>query len=206
MRTLLLLSLGLFHIMAQAATGLEQLNHFHDQVKSFSADFSQVLKDTQGNKVQESSGKVWIKRPGLFRWEYNDPYPQVIVADGKRIWIHDPELDQVTVKKESEAIGNAPSMVLSGKYPLSRDFILKEVSRGDDYQWVSLTPKLEDSDFKEISVAFSGQTMTVLELKDNLGQRTQIHFKDLKIDSNIDDSRFKFSLPPGADLIGGDQL
>jgi len=206
MRTLLFLSLSMFTLVLHAATGLEQLNHFHDRVKSFSADFSQVLKDASGNKVQESSGKVWIKRPGLFRWEYNNPYPQVIVADGQRIWIHDPELDQVTVKKESEAIGNAPSLVLSGKYPLSRDFTLKEVNRGDQYQWVSLTPKQDDADFKEISVAFSKQTMTILELKDNLGQRTQITFKGLKMDSAIDDSRFKFSIPPGTDLIGGDQL
>ena len=96
MRVLLLLSFYLLHAIANAASGMDQLNRFHNDVSSIDAEFYQVLKDASDNKVQESSGKVWIKRPGLFRWEYNDPYPQVIVADGERIWIHDPELDQVT--------------------------------------------------------------------------------------------------------------
>jgi outer membrane lipoprotein carrier protein len=203
---LLFLSFYLFHAIANAASGMDQLNRFHKDVSSIDAEFYQVLKDASGNKVQESSGKVWIKRPGLFRWEYNDPYPQVIVADGERIWIHDPELDQVTIKKESSAIGNAPALVLSGQYPLSRDFNITEVDRKDQYQWVSLVPKQEDSDFAEISVAFLNDDLVMLELKDNLGQRTQIHFKSQKINSVIDASKFRFSIPPGTDVIGGDQL
>jgi outer membrane lipoprotein carrier protein len=206
MRVLLFLSFYLLHAIANAASGMEQLNRFHNDVSSIDAEFYQVLKDASDNKVQESSGKVWIKRPGLFRWEYNDPYPQVIVADGERIWIYDPELDQVTIKQENSAIGNAPSLVLSGKYPLSRDFKLTEVDRGDQYQWVSLVPRQEDSDFAEISVAFLNDALVMLELKDNLGQRTQIHFKSQKINSVIDASKFRFSIPPGTDVIGGDQL
>ena len=80
------------------------------------------------------------------------------------------------------------------------------MDRGDQYQWVSLVPKQEDSDFAEISVAFSNDALVMLELKDNLGQRTQIHFKSQKINSVIDASKFRFSIPPGTDVIGGDQL
>ena len=199
MRSLLFVSLLVFHACLYAATGLEELNRFHKEVNAFEADFSQVLKDATGNTVQESSGQVWIKRPGLFRWEYSDPYPQVIVADGERIWIHDPELDQVTVKQASKAIGNAPALVLSGKHPLSRDFKLKEVDRGDGYQWVSLTPKQEDSEFAEISVAFKASSIAILELKDNLGQRTQIHFHQLKTNAVMDKKLFRFTMPPGTD-------
>ncbi len=206
MRAFFLFSLYLLHAVVHAASGMDQLNRFHNGVTSIEADFYQVLKDTSDHTVQESSGKVWIKRPGLFRWEYNDPYPQVIVADGERIWIYDPELDQVTIKQESRAIGNAPALVLSGKYPLSRDFKLSEVDRGDKYHWVSLVPKQEDSDFAEISVAFLDDVLIMLELKDNLGQRTRIHFKSQKTNADIDASRFKFIIPPGTDVIGGDQL
>jgi outer membrane lipoprotein carrier protein len=206
MRVSLFFLFYLLHAVVYAASGMDQLQRFHNDVNSIEADFYQVLKDTSDNKVQESKGKVWIKRPGLFRWEYNDPYPQVIVADGQRILIYDPELDQVTIKQEASAIGNAPALVLSGKYPLARDFKLTEVDRGDQYQWVSLVPKQEDSDFAEISVAFLNDVLIMLELKDNLGQRTQIHFKSQKTNSVIDASKFHFNIPPGTDVIGGDQL
>ena len=83
-----------------AGSAIEQLKAFHKQVTTLTGKFTQVLNDAQSNKVQESSGTVWIQRPGLFRWEYTKPYPQVIVADGKHIWIYDPELEQVTVRKE----------------------------------------------------------------------------------------------------------
>jgi len=199
------LILSLFSIAA-SASGLDTLNQFHKNVKSLQAEFTQVLHDADANKVQESSGTVWIQRPGLFRWEYSNPYPQVIVADGKRIWIYDPELEQVTVKKESDAIGSAPALVLSGKRPLEQDFTIKEIDRKDNYTWVSLTPKKDDTDFAEISVGFIGQTIAILELKDKLGQRTKIHFKQLKTNIKHEKSRFKFTTPPGTDVIGGDQF
>lgn len=206
MRTGLFVVLWWLHTTVLAATGIDQLNQFHHQVKAFTADFKQVLKDSSGNTVQESSGKVWIERPGRFRWEYSDPYPQVIVADGRRIWIHDPELDQVTVKRADQTLGNAPAQVLSGKHPLERDFKLDEINREDNLQWVKLRPKQEDSDFAEIAVAFGASGLSQLELKDNLGQRTLIVFHELKTNSKIEPSVFYFTPPPGTDVIGGDQL
>ncbi|HEC28618.1 MAG TPA: outer membrane lipoprotein chaperone LolA [Gammaproteobacteria bacterium] len=185
-----------------ASTGLDQLNRFHSDVASLQGEFIQVLRDDKGNKVQESKGTVWIKKPGLFRWEYTDPYPQIIVGDGRRIWIYDPELEQVTVKKESNAIGKAPALVLSGKQPLNKNFVVTEIQRSDGYDWVSLVPKKEDSDFSEISVAFKKDTLAILELKDKLGQKTSIHFIGLKVNSDIDKNRFKFRMPANTDIIG----
>jgi len=188
--------------VAFAGNGINALNQFHANVKSLKADFTQVLLDADSNTVQESSGQVWIERPGLFRWEYNKPYPQIIVADGNRIWIYDPELEQVTVKKESDAIGSAPALVLSGKRPLTDDFVIKELDRNDDFTWVKLTPKKEDTDFSVITVAFNKKDITLLELTDKLGQRTKIIFKDLVTNSVHDKSRFEFVAPPGTDIIG----
>jgi len=205
MRTGLFIFLWCLQSITMAAAGIDQLNQFHEQVKAFKADFTQVLKDSSGNTVQESSGKVWIQRPGLFRWEYNEPYPQVIVADGRRIWIHDPELDQVTIKRADETLGNAPAKILSGKNPLTRDFILNEINREDNLQWVTLTPKQEDSDFAAIAVAFDATGLSQLELKDNLGQLTLISFQKLKTNSTINSSIFHFTPPPGTDVIGDKQ-
>ncbi|NOY66767.1 MAG: outer membrane lipoprotein chaperone LolA [Gammaproteobacteria bacterium] len=190
--------------VSAAEKGVDALEQFHQKVTSLQGEFVQVLLDADANKVQESSGLVWIKRPGLFRWEYNKPYPQIIVADGNRIWIYDPELEQVTVRKEEDAIGSAPALVLSGRHPLNKDFNIKELNRNDGYAWVSLTPKKEDADFSEIAVAFKGKVISVLELKDKLGQRTKIIFKGLKINALTDESRFKFVIPPGTDVIGAD--
>ena len=127
------------------------------------------------------------------------------MADGERIWIYDPELEQVTVKKEVDAIGSAPALVLSGKRPLDQDFNVKELDRNDSYTWVSLTPKKDDTDFSEISVAFNNKIIAIMELKDKLGQRTRIVFNELKTNLNNDKSIFKFIAPPGTDVIGSDQ-
>jgi len=192
--------------MSVADSGLDTLKQFHNNIKTLKAEFTQVLHDVDANEVQESRGIVWIQRPGLFRWEYSNPYPQVIVADGSKIWIYDPELEQVTIKKESDAIGSAPGLVLSGKRALEEDFNMKEIDRKDAYTWVSLTPKKEDADFSEIAVAFIDKTIAILELKDKLGQRTKIHFKGLETNISLDASRFEFRTPPGTDVIGGEQL
>jgi len=202
MKFYLLLCALLINTATFAATGQDLLNKFHLNVKSLKADFTQTLFDTEGGTVQESKGFVWIRRPGLFRWEYQQPYPQEIVADGRHIWIYDPELEQVTVKKEEHAVGNAPALVLSGKRPLSDDFLLTPVERQDKYAWVSLKPRKEDRDFSEILVAFFNDSLAILELKDNLGQRTQIHFANVAVNLALDDKKFRFIVPEGTDIIG----
>jgi len=199
---ILVMFLLMYSSVSVAGNGIDALNQFHKNVKSLKAEFTQVLLDADLNMVQESSGQVWIERPGLFRWEYKKPYPQIIVADGNRIWIYDPELEQVTVKKESDAIGSAPALVLSGKRPLADDFDIQELGRKDDFTWVKLIPKKEDTDFSEITVAFNKKVITLLELTDRLGQRTKIIFKDLVTNTVHDKSRFEFVAPPGTDIIG----
>ena len=199
----LLLSITL---TVNAGSALEQLNAFHKNVMSLKGGFTQTLRDAQSNKIQESSGTVWIKRPGLFRWEYTKPYPQVIVADGKHIWIYDPELEQVTVRQEAKAMGQAPSLILSGREPLEKNFKVTEVNRSDGYDWVSLIPHNQDTDFSAISVAFKSGQLMILELKDKLGQHTQIRFTELTINQSIESSYFKFKIPPGTEVVGTDKL
>jgi len=206
MRFTILLLLFLTSQFVHAGSAIEQLRAFHKNINSLTGSFTQVLNDAQSNKVQESSGTVWIKRPGLFRWEYKKPYPQIIVADGKHIWIYDPELEQVTVRKEAKAMGQAPSLILSGNEPLEKNFKVTEINRSGEYDWVSLIPNNQDTDFSEISVAFKSGQLMILELKDKLGQRTQIRFTGLTTNRLIESSLFKFKIPPGTEVVGTDKL
>ena len=171
-------------------------------MKSLQADFSQTVRSGKKKPVQDSSGTVILKRPDQFRWEYDKPFPQTIVSDGKTIWLYDSELEQVTIKKVDNALGNAPSRVLSGKRPLEQDFTIREPARKDGFTWVELTPKKQDTDFQVISVGFRNKTLSLLELKDNLGQVTQIKLSKIVLNPRLSQKQFHFSIPPNVEVVG----
>jgi len=184
-----------------AGPGLDRLNDFYQHVHAFRAQFSQTLTDADGNEVQKSSGSVEIQRPDRFRWDYTKPYPQVILGDGQRLWIYDSELEQVTVKDMAGAVGNAPALVLSGKRPLKADFVIKELGSRDGLEWVQLTPKRKDSDFKSVRIGF-GKELERLDLEDSFDQTTHIHFIHLQRNPKLDPKLFRFKVPAGVDVVG----
>lgn len=196
-----LLLLSVFTASAQAGQALERLNAFYRQVHSLRAHFEQTLLDSAGEPVQESSGTVEIERPDRFRWDYNKPYPQLIVGDGQRVWIYDSELQQVTVKRVDLAVGSAPSLVLSGKRPLEEDFYIKELGEKDGMLWLQLKPKKPESDFKSVRVGF-GKDLERMDLEDNFGQTTRIHFTHLQRNPKLDAALFRFKVPAGVDVVG----
>jgi len=195
------LALSVLTPAALAATAIEKLNEFNTQVNSLSADFKQTLYDSEGEAVQQSSGKLLIHRPNRFRWDYIKPYPQLLLADGKRFWIYDSDLEQVTVKLISEVLGNAPSMLLNGKRVLDEDFIIKDLGKKEDMLWVELFPRKSESDFKLVRLAFKKQ-LQIMEFEDSLGQLTRIEFDKLKTNIKIDSDQFVFHVPKGADVVG----
>jgi len=184
-----------------AVTAIDRLNEFNTRVDSLSADFKQTLYDSEGDPVQESSGKLLIQRPNHFRWDYVKPYPQLLLADGKRFWIYDSDLEQVTVKLISEVLGNAPSMLLNGKRVLDEDFIIKDLGKKDGMLWVELFPRKSESDFKLVRLAFK-EKLQLMEFQDSLGQLTRIQFTNLVINVAIDADQFIFHVPKGADVVG----
>lgn len=185
-----------------AGEGLALLKKFHREVHSLKADFVQTVTTTQQKKVEDSSGTVILKRPDQFRWEYDKPFPQTIVSNGKTIWLYDSELEQVTVKKVQNTLGNAPARVLSGKRPLEQDFNISEPDRKDGIEWVKLVPKQQDTDFKVILVGFKNRKLSLLELQDNLGQVTHIHFQNTVLNPTINPNRFHFVIPPNVEVVG----
>ncbi len=185
-----------------AGTGNEWLNAFFNEVKGFRAEFQQTVFDEQFRQIQASSGKMVLLRPGLFRWDYRQPYEQLIVGDGEKIWIYDADLEQVTVKSQSVALGETPAQLLSSADPLEKSFTVTELGSQQGTEWVELTPVQEDTAFTTVRLAFRERELVKMEMHDSLGNRTIFEFSNVERNPGIDKSAFVFTPPAGVDVIG----
>ena len=195
---LLLSSLPLY----AADSGIARMDQFLKDVKSLRAEFSQVVLDANGKQVKQSNGTLVIRRPDHFRWDYAKPNPEIIVADGKRLWLYDVELLQVTVKPLDKTLATSPAVLLSGSNDAEKSFAVTDQGEKDGLAWVQLTPKVKDSDFDSVRLGFKGEDVTVMELKDNLGNTTRISFDHIERNPAVSDDSFHFVPPAGADVIG----
>jgi len=142
-----------------------------------------------------------IQRPGKFYWHYATPSEQLIVGDGKQVWIYDVELEQITHRQSEAALTQTPAMLLSGKGDLAETFILEDAGQRDGLDWVRMIPKSRDSGFTDIHIGFSGGSLQLLEMQDSFGQTTQVRFKNVKENSDIPEQTFTFTPPAGVDVI-----
>lgn len=184
------------------AGAIEHLNDFLKNTRTLKAEFSQSVIGKNGRKPQNSSGTVAISRPGKLRWEIVKPYPQLVVGDGEKIWVHDPELKQVTVRKAGQAIGGSPAALLAGNNDLDKNFSLKEAGDADGLSWLEATPKAADSGFERVRLGFAGSELRAMELLDTFGQTTLVRFSKIERNPALPASAFKFTPPAGADVVG----
>jgi outer membrane lipoprotein carrier protein len=184
------------------AAGKQKVEGFLQGLQSLQAQFKQILTDRNGLNVEEASGTLAIRRPDRFRWDYREPNEQVIVADGSRIWLYDADLEQVTVRKLDATLSATPAMLLSGQGNLQDNFTVMQTAQEGGVFWVRMQPKRDDTDFKWVRLGFDGNTLKFMELADKLGQTTHLEFSQLERNPALDPSRFTFSVPPGADVIG----
>jgi outer membrane lipoprotein carrier protein len=198
---LLTAAVALTPLLAEAGA-IDQLHRFLQDTRTLKADFSQAVVARGGRKPQESSGTVAISRPGKLRWEILKPYPQLVVGDGEKIWIHDPDLNQVTVRKAGQALGGSPAALLAGRNELERDFVLKEAGEADGMAWIEATPKQADSGFEKVRLGFAGADLRAMELYDNFGQTTHIRFAKLVRNPVLPPETFRFVPPQGSDIVG----
>ena len=187
---------------AYADSGTARLHAFLQDVKSLKADFTQVVLDSNQKQVKQSTGTLIIKRPDRFRWDYAKPNEEIIVADGKRLWLYDVQLQQITVKPLNDTLAASPAVLLAGSNDVDKSFTVTEHGEKDGLAWVVLTPKVKDSDFDSIKLGFKGDDISVMELKDNLGNTTRITLDKIQRNPVVNDNSFKFIPPPGADVIG----
>jgi len=153
------------------------------------------------NTIDDSRGSVRIKRPGRFRWEYMPPDAQHIIGDGKRIWLYDIELEQVTVRDQQAALGRTPAMLLAGAAAPKGAYSIEEIGTYARISWVNLRPSGAESGFTEVRMGFEERQLRQMELVDTLDQRTRISFSEIKENAPIDDAVFAFAPPPGVDVI-----
>jgi outer membrane lipoprotein carrier protein len=180
---------------------VQQLKTFLASSRSLSADFKQVLIDEKGMPVRTSFGVFYLQRPGKFRWDYQKPFSQQIVADKGKVWFYDKDLEQVTVKKLDESLGSTPALLLSGEVSLEDNFTIEGQGKDDDMQWIKLLPKSTETTFKYILIGLTKDSLGGMELSDNFGQLTRIYFSNVLINPPIKPTLFKFEVPKGADVF-----
>ena len=193
--------LFLFCLAPAHAGGARDLQRFFNDVTSYSARFEQQVLDENGQLLDASSGIFWIERPGRFRWEYQAPTQQIIVGTHDTIWIHDVELEQVTRRASADAIAGTPAALLAGKGDITKSFVLAELGRRDDLDWVRMQPRKKDAGFVDIRAGFGDGQLRRLELVDSFDQTTRMYFTDIRENINIPAETFSFTPPAGIDVI-----
>ena len=181
----------------------ERMQDFTQGLKGLEGRFEQRVFDPNGKQTERSSGTVELSAPRLFRWAYVKPYAQLIVADGDHIWIHDPDLDQVTVRNQSFEEQASPLTVLIDPTELQRQFAIRETGASGGLEWLQLTPrKAEGAPFEKARLGFGVGGLVKMELFDALGQRTEMNFSGWRRNPTFATNRFRFTPPKGADVIG----
>lgn len=177
---------------------------FFDGLQTFRADFTQEVLDRHGERVQQGAGEVFIQRPGRFRWNYSEPYTQVILGDGDTLWTYDADLEQATRKPQAEVLMGTPAVLLSSVQDPAEVFEIAAVGGESDPEWVELMPRNPDSQFEAIHLGFSGGLLVRMILYDSFGQRTDIRFSNAQRNVELDPGLFRFDPPPGTDVLGGE--
>lgn len=183
-------------------TSVDSLRNFFAHVNSYSARFKQVVLDESQKVIQESSGSLWIERPNRFRWNYDAPFKQQIVSDGKHLWVYDVELQQVTVRPLGNGLGDTPAMLLAGRGRLEDNFSVKPLEARDSLEWAQLTPRRKEGGYEDIRAGFASGKLRTLEMVDGFGHTTRIIFQAPQENAPIEPSRFSFKPPEGVDVVG----
>lgn len=182
----------------------DDFNHYTQGLKGLDGHFEQKVFTANGKLKEDSSGTVALSAPRLFRWEYQKPNPQLIVADGEHVWVYDPDLEQVTVKNQGTEEQQSPLTVLIDPTELDRRYAVGDAGTHDGLKWISLAPKKKDGDseFKVALLGFSGDNLQQMNLTDNLGQRTEIAFSGWRRNPSFPKGTFAFTPPKGVDIVG----
>ncbi len=203
----LLSSWLLFCLMAaplkadELAAGRARVQQYLQGLVTLKADFEQVVSNSSFTKEKRSKGVLYIKRPGLFRWEYSEPH-QLIVADGETIWLFDEELKQVSFRDQQKALRGTPAQLLTGTGPIENFFTVKGSGKDQELDWVDLVPTWPEAEFTRIILVFEGKELLSLESRDTYGQITRIHLSAQQRNLKLDDKLFKFKPPSGFDVLG----
>lgn len=199
---LLLAALAVPGAANAAADARARMERFSSSLHSVSGRFSQTVTDASGRRGDESQGTFALQSPRQFRWQTDAPYQQTIVADGARVWIYEPDLEQVSVRRQSDAEAQSPLTVLTDLSQLDRDFDAKEAGERNGLAWLRLTSKATDPDFEYADLGFDEAVLARMQFRDQLGNLTEIRFSEWKRNPPLAADTFRFTPPDGVDVVG----
>ena len=185
---------------AAHADAVDALKAFVQQVKTGRATFTQTVTSPDGAKTKTSSGSFEFARPDRFRFTYTKPFEQLIVADGQKVWIYDSDLNQVSSRKFTQAIGATPAALLAGG-DLGRDFDLVAEPPKEGLDWARATPKTNDGAFESMRIGFKGKQLAAVEIIDNFSQRSRLTFTQFSANLELPAENFRFVVPKGVDVL-----
>lgn len=191
------------------ADGLKSLESFMKNVRAGKAEFTQSVtappKQGQEARTKISSGSFEFQRPGKFRFNYVKPFEQLIVADGKTLWLYDADLNQVTERAQAQALGSTPAAILTSATDLKAlkaDFELSNEPNGDGMEWVLANPKQKGGQLKSVRIGFTPEgQLAALSIEDSFGQHSLMKFQSLQTQVSLPASTFQFKAPKGADVL-----
>ena len=187
---------------AGPATG-DALQRFVEKVDTLSAQFEQVQKDEKGDVTQKSSGKLWLSRPGKFKWAYEKPYVQLMVCNGAKLWLYDPDLAQVTVRPAGASLQGTPAQLLTDRVALEKQFRVEDLGRDGKAQKLRLTPRATESDFKSVQLWLADGVPQRMQFFDPLGGSSEVSFSQIRVNDKLDARLFEFEVPKGTEVIEG---
>ena len=199
MKALAALGLALAGVSAHA-DGVDALRDFARDVQSARAQFTQTVTSPDGARKKQSSGRFEFVRPNRFRFVYDKPFEQQIVADGQKVWLYDVDLNQVTVRGLAGALGATPAALLAGT-SIDKEFELKAQPASDGLQWAQALPRSKEGSIQAIRVGFQGAQLAALEIVDTFGQRSQLRFSAVESNVRFAADAFRFVPPKGVDVI-----
>ena len=184
------------------AAALDQLRSFLTQTQSARGEFVQRLTPRAGAKAPPTvTGQFVFQRPGKFRWVYEKPYEQLIVADGQRLVMFDKDLNQATIKKLQASLPSSPASILFGSNEFEKEFEVADAGVRDGLEWIVAKPRAKDTTFERIEIGFRDGLPQAMLLADGFGQQTQLTFSKVERNPKLDAEVFRFTPPKGADVL-----
>jgi outer membrane lipoprotein carrier protein len=202
-KLILLVGLSLFACTAFAATGARaRLDAFANGLHSLRGNFSQTVYDAHGNITGSSHGLLALQAPRLFRWQVTDPYQQLIVADGKKVWVYEPDLEQVTVRDQGSEEAHSPLTVLTDLSQLDSEFKTTDAGTREGLEWLRLVSRSKEPQFEYAEIGFDASGPRRMIFKDTLGNRTEIAFSGWERNPQLGADWLKFVAPTGSVVVG----
>lgn len=185
-----------------ADSARSRLDAFSRDLRAISGSFEQTVADANAGKTKTSRGTLALKAPRQFRWETTTPFRQTIIADGDKVWVYDPDLEQVSVRAQGTEEAHSPLTVLTDLSQLDRDFTASEQGEHDGFAWLRLKSKDKEPQFEYADLGFDAAGLARMTFKDTLGNSTEIRFSAWQRNARLAADTFKFTLPKGVDVIG----